>query len=302
MAVSPRHFAEHMEVVRRYGRAMHLLDLALAHQRGQIPPQAVVVTFDDGYLDNLQNAKPLLAQYDVPATVFVTTGKIGRGREFWWDELDQVLLQPNRLPETLQLKVNGRSHQWKLDGAAVYGESDRQRQGKRKAWDGESGSRLAFYYDIYRVLQPLPAGIRQEALGYIAAWAGVELAERQTHRTISVGELHALADGALVDIGAHTVTHPFLSAHNRAYQQREIQESKHYLENELGRPIKSFAYPHGDYNSETVSLIQGDFFCACTTKEDNVWRRSHRFQLPRFEVQDWDGEAFARRLQGWLEM
>ena len=64
-----------------------------------MPRGAVGVTFDDGYGDNLRNAKPILDRHRVPATVFVTSGYVGARREFWWDELGRVVLHAPRVPE-----------------------------------------------------------------------------------------------------------------------------------------------------------------------------------------------------------
>jgi peptidoglycan/xylan/chitin deacetylase (PgdA/CDA1 family) len=300
LAVAPGHFAEHLEVIRRHGRPMQLLDLARAQLGGRIPRRAVVVTFDDGYADNLHSAKPLLVQHDVPATVFVTTGKIGRAREFWWDELEHLLLQAGVLPTTLELPVSGRAHRWKLGRATAYSEGEARRDRKRKPWHGEPGSRLAFYYAVYDVLRLLAEETREEALARIAAWAGAHPVERPTHRTLSLWELQTLADGGLIDIGAHSVTHPFLSAHAPEHQRHEVQESKRYLERQLARRIHSFAYPHGEYTPEALDLVRGEFLCACSAKTGGVWRGSDRFRLPRFEVEDWDGDEFGRRLTRWL--
>ena len=70
----------------------------MAVSGGDVPSAGVVVTFDDGYADNFHNAKPLLERYEIPATVFVTTGYLQDQREFWWDELERILLQPGTLP------------------------------------------------------------------------------------------------------------------------------------------------------------------------------------------------------------
>ncbi len=80
----------------------------------------IAVTFDDGYANNLHAAKPLLERFTVPATVFVAVGALEDPREFWWDELDGLLLQPGTLPDALQLHVNGRCLAWKLGDAAHY--------------------------------------------------------------------------------------------------------------------------------------------------------------------------------------
>ena len=76
LSVSPAHFAEHLAVIKRMGRAMPLRELATALRSGRRLRDAIVVTFDDGYADNLRAARPILDRHDVPATVFVTAAVI----------------------------------------------------------------------------------------------------------------------------------------------------------------------------------------------------------------------------------
>src|SRR5499433_2290316 len=127
LAVTPKHFAEQLEVIRRYGVTMTLRQMVEALQDGKVPKRGVVVTFDDGYADNLYSAKPLLERYDIPATVFVTTGYVEDNREYFCDELERVLLQPGTLPETLRLVVDEKTHQWELREATRYREEDFER-------------------------------------------------------------------------------------------------------------------------------------------------------------------------------
>jgi peptidoglycan/xylan/chitin deacetylase (PgdA/CDA1 family) len=302
LAVTPTHFAEQMAVLRKHSRPLSLPQLAQAHSTGRIPARAAVVTFDDGYADNLYNAKPLLEQYDVPATVFLTTGHIGATREFWWDELDRLLLQPGNLPETLSLRVNGRDFRWELGEAAAYSQDEHCLDRSRKAWEGEPGSRLALYYSLWQLLLPIPEEERHKLLEQLLRWAGAEALPRPSHRPMRAEEIEILAQSDLIGLGAHTVTHPFLSAHSVATQRDEIRQSRFELEELLGRPVTSFSYPHGERTADTVLAVQeAGFNCACTTDADTVWRWSDRLQFPRFEVGDWDGETFEKQLLQWFK-
>src|SRR5262245_19306871 len=92
LCVTPQHFAEHLEQLRRHHRIISLTELSQRLASGATLRHTVVLTFDDGYADNLHHAKPLLERYDAPATVFVTSGYVGQDREFWWDELERLLL------------------------------------------------------------------------------------------------------------------------------------------------------------------------------------------------------------------
>jgi peptidoglycan/xylan/chitin deacetylase (PgdA/CDA1 family) len=264
----------------------------------------VVVTFDDGYADNLRHAKPLLERYDVPATVFLATGYVGRQREFWWDELDRVLLQPGVLPEALNLSCNGRSYGWELGEAAHFSEAAYRLHRSWKAWEDPPTARHALYCSLWEMLLPLPEGERRQTLDDLRAWAGAQPGCRPTHEILSVEEALALAQGELIEVGAHTVTHSALSGLPADAQREEIEGSRDWLENVLDRRATSFAYPFGrrcDYTAETVGIVrEAGFSCACSNFSGTVGRSTATFELPRVQVHDMDGEAFARWLSGWF--
>ncbi len=90
LSVTPAHFAEHLEAIKERFRPVALQDLVAAIRRQTVPRGSVAITFDDG---NLYEAKPLLERYEIPATVFVATSYIDSARDFWWDELEQLLLR-----------------------------------------------------------------------------------------------------------------------------------------------------------------------------------------------------------------
>jgi peptidoglycan/xylan/chitin deacetylase (PgdA/CDA1 family) len=305
LSVTPCHFAEHLEVLRKVGRPMRLDHLVKNLREGKSLYRSLIVTFDDGYADNLYNAKPLLERYEIPATIFLTTGCIGQDREFWWDELDRMLLQPRTLPRALHLDIDGSAHDWDLGEAADYGE-DSARQYAWTAWDKHDPSaRHSLYRSLYHLLHPLSADEQRKVLDDLLAWALAEPLSRPSYRPLTIEEILTLAQGDLVDIGAHTITHPLLSACPTATQREEIQQSKARLEEVLGSPVTSFAYPYGGksaYTAETVALVrEAGFACACSVSAGVVRRGADPLRLPRLHVQDWDGDKFTQVLLRWLD-
>ena len=91
IAVSPEHFAEHMELLRRRTTISRLADVDATRSWRRRWSGSVIVTFDDGYADNLSEALPTLRRHDVPATIFVVTDAVLGEREFWWDELQRLV-------------------------------------------------------------------------------------------------------------------------------------------------------------------------------------------------------------------
>jgi peptidoglycan/xylan/chitin deacetylase (PgdA/CDA1 family) len=303
LCVTPQHFAEHLQVVRRLGHPESLGDLSRRLRDGTLRRQSVVVTFDDGYADCLENANPLLDRYDVPATLFVTSGYVGSDREFWWDELERVFLQPGTLPTTLALNLRGTVYEWELGTASQY---DLDEFSLHRHWNlsepVDPGPRQGLFRSLYQTLHSLPEAERRKAITAVRTWAGSPACPRPAHRILSSSELVDLANDRLIEIGDHTATHPDLTGLPLTEQRSEIESSKTTLEDILGRPVSSFAYPHGARAKETVSIVKDvGFDHACSTIHDVVWRGSDRFQLPRFRVLDWDGETFTERLSEWLD-
>jgi peptidoglycan/xylan/chitin deacetylase (PgdA/CDA1 family) len=121
-------------------------------------------------------------------------------------------------------------------------------------------------------------------------------------RAMTADELRELATGELINVGAHTVSHPFLPKLGRKAQQTEIMESKKYLEGLMGAQIGSFCYPYGLVTRKTAAIVRDlGFYCACTTYSDVVTYSSDLFRLPRFLIPNWNGTKFDRWLHRWME-
>ncbi len=87
-----------------------------------------------------------------------------------------------------------------------------------------------------------------------------------------------------VEIGSHTVTHPRLDKIKRMEQSREILSSKSTLEKELDHPIHSFAYPYGDWNETSLSLVHENYANACTTYLAMASSQSNPYLIPRIDA------------------
>lgn len=305
LCVHPTHFAQHLEHLRRQYSVMSLRELAKALKERQVPKRTVVITFDDGYADNLWNAKLLLEQYDVPATVFVTTGYIGQNREFWWDELERLSLWTPQLPQSLRVTLKGKEHEWHLDQWAQVPEKVLYQYWQwHVALPDDPTPRHRAYRELHRLLRPLGGEEREEVLSQLREQAGVEGSKRTESRAMTPEEICRLAKGRLVEIGAHTETHPVLATQPIEIQRREIVESKRYLEDILGRRVTALSYPYGggnDVGEDAVRLVQeAGYEVACANFPAPITHRSNPFFLPRFLVRDWDREGFASRLRGFF--
>jgi len=283
LAVKPDHFAQHMDIVRRTCVPMPLEDLVDAVISGTLPRRSVAVTFDDGYVDNLTRAYPLLQAAGVPATVFVASGWVDSEREFWWDELERILLVGEDAPRELELHIDGREYGWVTETLEQRCEAHRS---------------------LHRLLSAQRTEERERAVDQIRIWATLPPIGRVGYRTLASEELARLSESGLVRIGGHTVTHPVLSLLSVQDQRREIIEGRSALEQILGRQVRTFAYPYGsavDWTDATADIVRDvGFHGAVTTVPGSIESGDDPYRLRRWAVGDWDGSRFQRELESFF--
>jgi peptidoglycan/xylan/chitin deacetylase (PgdA/CDA1 family) len=279
LAVAPEHFEAQMAHLRESYNPISLLELARAMRARSIPRGSVVVTFDDGYLDNLENALPVLQRFAIPATIFVATAAARDAGGFWWDELDRMILGQGRLPEKLVIITAQGKHEWLV---------------------AEGVPRMPIRREVNAVLRKLSPGDREEAMMQLRRWASNALDDEHERRAMAVTELRRIQQSSLIELGAHTDSHPLLSTLSYEDQYAEIVGGRDILQEMTGRPIRCFAYPYGDYNSVSTGIVAAaGFEIACGTQPGRVTSGTLASAIPRQWIGDWDGAEFRARMQGF---
>lgn len=287
LCVSPERFAQQMAYLRKHRSPMPMDELTDRLRNNTLPSNAIGVTFDDGYLDNLVQAKPILTHHGIPATVFVATSFTGDVHPFWWDELGGMTLQAS---DPLQLTISVAQQNVTLSwNAPEPGDADRAWRG----WDPPQTGRQRAYLAVWSRLQSATPEERCRVLqtlrGHLQAPPdplGLPMTEAQ---------IQELVRGHLVAVGGHTVHHQALTDLDRAACQREIEESAAQCRAFSGQPVRGFAYPFGNFDEEVCKdAAASSFSWACTTEsaflDDADW---DPFTLPRLTMTNMSMRRFA---------
>jgi peptidoglycan/xylan/chitin deacetylase (PgdA/CDA1 family) len=257
-------------------------------QEGSLPARSVAVTFDDGYADNLYKAKPILEKYQVPATVFVCTGYMGK--EFWWHELERLVMQSKAEPSTLRFQVGESHFQWD------------QRLVRPEMESSEAVSiRRKLRHALYHFLLSMDIEEQVHTMGIIRSWSGLAMDKSSDPHAMNRTELLHLIEDGLIDLGAHTRSHPMLPRLSLQRQREEIVSGKQELEELSGRQVVGFAYPNGRTTDDAKRIVRdAGFAYACTSLRDMVRPGCDTYELTRFWQQDVDGEKFMQGLNLWM--
>ena len=257
---------------------------AAARLRGTEPIEEglVVVTVDDGYRDFLENAFPVLCQYDIPATVFLTTDMPDRNSWLWVDQVTFCIRQsPVR---EIALNIGGRER-WALDTTEKRGQAA---------------------VSIKEAMKTIPNQERLAVLARLPRLLEVDLPEQppESHVPLCWDDVRMLAKRG-VEIGAHNQTHPILSRLSGIEQLRaEIHGSKQRIEQETGIEVNHFCYPNGtsaDFTAEAVDIVKAAGFSTAVTGTTGVNRiGSNLLELRRIGVEPHDDDMrFLRSVAGY---
>jgi peptidoglycan/xylan/chitin deacetylase (PgdA/CDA1 family) len=294
LAVRPERFEAQLSVLRRTRCPLPMAEFVKRLIDGRLPRNAVGVTFDDGYTDNLRLAAPRLRRAQVPATLFLASGTVGSQSEYWWDEAARAIFGYS----------GGFDSEIDLGGEVMHLRFDSEpadSQTTWRAWEEPATSRQRAYLDVWRRLRDLGPNELDCAMRALRVALNPSPPD-SAELPMSAADVAELIAGGLVDIGGHTVTHPALPTLDDDACHREIELGRRRCEEIAGRSVPGFAYPHGAYDDNVKAAVQeSGFLWACSTANTAVSRHGFDlYALPRLWVLDWSEERFEVALRWTL--
>ncbi len=219
ISASTRQFRSHLDFVTKHFDVINfrMLDEYM-EKNGTLPPRALIITFDDGYRDNHEVAWPILKEYGVTATMFVTAGFIGRRRMFWWDRIAYIVKTSSKRDARVDIPRSA-----PIDLGAF---PDRQSAARR----------------LIRTVKNLPDGEKEDFIGRFAGIMEVSLNEDEHALTMSWDQVRELIAGG-IEIGGHSVNHPIFSNTGEERLREEVSGAKKIIEEQTGGRVITFGSP-----------------------------------------------------------
>ena len=225
----------------------------------------VVLTFDDGYRDNLVHALPILKKHDAPFTLYLPTALVDGVGIVWWQALEDIIAANDLVVVD-------------LPEGPHYGDAATLEQ---------KGKTFSHVYDRYR---KIPEPEREASIRALANRYGLDLATHCRDLIMDWNELRAFAADPLCTIGAHTVHHFELSKLPDAEMQAEIEQSAKVLDAQFGKRPRHLSYPIGGVAAagtrEFAAARDLGFATAVTTRPGGLYAEhaAHLTALPRISL------------------
>jgi peptidoglycan/xylan/chitin deacetylase (PgdA/CDA1 family) len=223
-----------------------------------------VITFDDGYRDNVEFARRILKRHNARWTLFVTADFADGAGRLWWLELEEAIARLDRIilrdPKVTELRAR----------------TDNEKQ--------------AAFTAIYTSIRADPEQRLRSIVADLTKQAEVDVQELVRRVCLGWDELRSLAREPDLTIGAHTLSHPILAKQDASTAAREIAGGKALLERRLTRRIDHFAYPFGDRSAATTREFrlarEAGFATAVTSRPGHLFpdHATRLHALPRVSI------------------
>ncbi|MBK9707742.1 MAG: polysaccharide deacetylase family protein [Acidobacteria bacterium] len=234
VTVTPEVFSRQVAYLNAHYRIVPLSVVADYLKSGETLPRGLaVITVDDGYRDFYDAAFPILRKQGVTATVFLVTDFVSQKA---WMPADRAVF--------LATQAAGGEYLIEIGGERI------------RLTLGDESSRGSAAARINSSLLLVPLDERNDAIARIAGNLGVRLP------TLPPNEFKALDWNSAremamagIEFGSHTVTHEMLTTVIEDRLQREVNDSRAQIEDELGRPSDLFSYPNGEMNDSVREAV-----------------------------------------------
>lgn len=254
------------------------LDDAINKMSTGINQNSIVFTFDDGYQDTYTEALPILEKYQVPATIYITSGFISREKYPYEFLLADVISEKKQLTYDIA--------------------------GKKYTENTESNlEKITIYNKLKDKLRPISDHIRQPVIDSLCDDNVQSFIE--TDLFMNWDQVKKLNRHPLITIGAHTYSHSQLDLFQEQDVNQDIQKGTHDIEHNLDMKVSHFAYPYGGYDDASINLVKKNGFkSAVTTKPDYISKGKVKniLKLPRVELAHENIDSELNKLQAMFSI
>jgi len=257
--------------------------------RRPLVENAMVLTFDDGYLNNFTEALPVLEALEIPAVFYIATGVVETRKAFWFDRLDYIVQVA--AAQNASIDVYGASFKFVAnDREQVTEEYARMRRWCKKKI--QTDEEFVAVLDAAAETLEQQCGRRIDDILEDDPWARIVTAE----------ELQHYARNPLVTIGSHTVSHMRLSIASDADVRRELRESREKLEAWTGKPVVHFAYPNGDWDRRSRDAVEAAGYVSAVTSDSGLQATGRdRYTIRRLSIGSDDMPGIVRARASGLQ-
>jgi peptidoglycan/xylan/chitin deacetylase (PgdA/CDA1 family) len=262
-------------------RGYEVIDLEEARRRlvdGDLERRFACFTLDDGYADNYLHALPVFEHHRIPFTLYLNSGMPDGTVLLWWRLLESVVAHNDSICVT----VNGRNKRFATLSPAA---------------------KFRAYQEIYSYWRGLPPAEQRSQCLALGDRYGIDARSLCREVALDWDQLRDMSGTGLATIGAHTVSHPALTALTREEIVRELDTDCDRIAQELGYRPQHFAYPYGDRLSaaerEFAILAELGFSTATTTRKGVLFpaHAQHLHALPRVSLNgDFQSVRYLRAL------
>ncbi len=269
MFVTRETFADHCDYLAANCRVIGLSTLLRRLLTGEkIVRGTVALTFDDGWLDNFENALPVLRNRALPATIFVPTGLVDTRHRFWFSRAAAAA-----------------AGMWQRRASLIRAFPDQRMPAAAKFLMTllvEQPKRPRFVQAALAACKNVSPEAREEVVAFMEELAEDKLPSRR--ELVTWDELRQMAQGGF-EIGSHTVNHVILTQCDSSTARAELELSRRQIVEQLGAASPVFCYPNGDHNASLRQLVaRSGYAGALTTAAGFADRHPDLFALPRLGV------------------